>query len=734
VIVTSVAFTKDMELNKVIDSVYFLHERIGSGSVATVFRAELRKPGRITKVGSEVPSLVAIKRIRRSAVTPRAFLNECDIMIKLDHPNIVRYYEYFESPEYYFVVMELLTGGELFDAIATRQHFSEIEASAIIKQLASALVYLEENHIVHRDMKPENVMYNDTNVKIIDFGISRDISKYDSLEPLTDAVGTLGYVSPELLRGDPYGTKVDMWALGVLLYTLLSGTLPFHHTVEKVQFEMIKSGVYELETDDWKQVTQQAKSLIRGLLQVNPEKRFSPSQVLDHPWVNNITELENADRNYQDVIDRFKDRKNSKFKSAVMKLRTLAVFDKELLRRLSSSNEDGGLSTPRSKSLLAPISPKGAERYSMSKVLGRIAILIRLFLLTLFSSISAFFNTGRPHGSPDDLTQFVQRRVSMPLPTGRMLNTDVARMYASKSHGTLHDTKKIVFLIPGTPGLVDCYLTMLASIYEYYDASVSVLCIGHAGNSKWSLPKDNQSISLEEQIQHKIAVFRREVTSLKDTGDDDDVFEIFVIGYGVGIRIGLEMQQRLPEYRFIKFYGVSPSVPFSYFPGNNGWFENRFTVNSKFNSTIAWYTTLWLGIFSFFIPKTLKHRLLKMILLRKYPHVEDEFVSVMFELLHPDIIKNALSLNDDHLKSQRGLDKMEKMIVALKDRITFIVPPVQDDVREWSAMERLKNIYPRACYATLPHPIPQSFCICYDSIDFILETVLSSIDETEFEF
>jgi len=209
-------------------------------------------------------------------------------MHKIHHPNCVQLFEMFETPKKIYMVMELLTGGELFDRIVAKGNFSEKEASDLIKDIVGAIAYLHSIGIVHRDLKPENLIYlnqkPDSLIKITDFGLAkyRNANKPDAM---TTACGTPGYVAPEVLKNEPYGKAVDMWSIGVILYILLCGFPPFYHESTAALYKQIKKGEFDFPEPYWSEVSDAAKDLIRKLLTVDPKKRFTAEQVLSHPWI-----------------------------------------------------------------------------------------------------------------------------------------------------------------------------------------------------------------------------------------------------------------------------------------------------------------------------------------------------------------------------------------------------------------------------------------------------------------
>eukprot|EP00028_Trichosphaerium_sp_Am-I-7-wt_P000071 CAMPEP_0168527048 /NCGR_PEP_ID=MMETSP0405-20121227/12357_1 /TAXON_ID=498012 /ORGANISM="Trichosphaerium sp, Strain Am-I-7 wt" /LENGTH=245 /DNA_ID=CAMNT_0008550059 /DNA_START=291 /DNA_END=1024 /DNA_ORIENTATION=+ len=190
------------------------------------------------------------------------------------------------------MVMELVSGGELFDRICKVDFYTEGHAKEIVRELLSALQYLHANGIAHRDLKPENLLLlserADSSIKIGDFGLSRIYSD-DTL--MTTACGTPEYAAPEILRAEKYDKEVDLWSLGVIMYILLSGYPPFYSREGKQYlFEIILAGKYEFHSPFWDEISDDAKDLISKLLVVNPKKRITAAQALKHPWLKGVEE------------------------------------------------------------------------------------------------------------------------------------------------------------------------------------------------------------------------------------------------------------------------------------------------------------------------------------------------------------------------------------------------------------------------------------------------------------
>jgi len=276
---------KDLVDKEAFHSVYTLGEVLGRGNYSVV------KQGR--KKNSDDKTVYAVKCISESSLTHEdrvALKIETALLREIDHPNIIKMLGFFEEPKekMFYIVTEFVGGGELFDRIIEKEFYSEEDARKLVVTLASALKYCHERGIVHRDLKPENILLSskddDNIVKIADFGFAKqyDTSSDDSL---TTSCGTPGYVAPEILNGKKYGKEVDMWSFGVIIYILLCGYPPFHHDNQKELFKMIRAANYKFDEEYWKSVSEDAKDLIRNLLIVDREKRFTIEQLMAHKWI-----------------------------------------------------------------------------------------------------------------------------------------------------------------------------------------------------------------------------------------------------------------------------------------------------------------------------------------------------------------------------------------------------------------------------------------------------------------
>uniref|UniRef100_A0A4W5QZL8 Calcium/calmodulin-dependent protein kinase IGb n=1 Tax=Hucho hucho TaxID=62062 RepID=A0A4W5QZL8_9TELE len=244
---------------------------LSEGAFSEVFKVKERKTGK----------LFAIKYVRKKQKSIQNLENEIAVLRKVKHENIVGLEDFYESRSHFYLVMQLVAGGELFDHILDRGMYSETDASRVVQQVLQAIQYLHQNGIVHRDLKPENLLYysQDENSKIMisDFGLS----KMEDNGVMSTACGTSGYVAPEVLAQKPYSKAVDCWSIGVITYILLCGYPPFYETR---LFSKIMKVQYEFDSPFWDDISESAKDSIRNMMQ-NPNMRFTTEQALRHPWI-----------------------------------------------------------------------------------------------------------------------------------------------------------------------------------------------------------------------------------------------------------------------------------------------------------------------------------------------------------------------------------------------------------------------------------------------------------------
>ncbi|KAM5181079.1 calcium/calmodulin-dependent protein kinase type 1G [Mantella aurantiaca] len=269
------------QTNNIRDTFVFM-EVLGSGAFSEVFLVKHRSTG-------QHYALKCIKKV--NSARDRSLENEIAVLKKIKHDNIVTLEDIYESSSHFYLVMQLVSGGELFDRILERGVYTEKDASNVIRQVMSAVQYLHDNGIVHRDLKPENLLYltpdENSKIMITDFGLS----KMEETGIMSTACGTPGYVAPEVLAQKPYSKAVDCWSIGVITYILLCGYPPFYEETESKLFEKIKEGTYEFESPFWDDISKSAKDFISCLLEKDPKKRYNCEIALKHPWIAGNTAL-----------------------------------------------------------------------------------------------------------------------------------------------------------------------------------------------------------------------------------------------------------------------------------------------------------------------------------------------------------------------------------------------------------------------------------------------------------
>ncbi|KAI9783207.1 MAG: hypothetical protein M1839_004047 [Geoglossum umbratile] len=292
-----------------------LVEKMGDGAFSNVYRAT-DSTGELGEVAIKV-----VRKFEMNSNQRANILKEVQIMRQLDHPGIVKLIDFSESRQFYYIVLELCSGGELFHQIVRLTYFSENLSRHVITQVAKSLEYLhEEKGVVHRDIKPENLLFEPIlfvpsknpaprgsededkvdegefipgvgsggigRVKIADFGLSKIVWDSQTMTPC----GTVGYTAPEIVKDERYSKSVDMWALGCVLYTLLCGFPPFYDESIQVLTEKVARGQYTFLSPWWDDISKPAQDLVSHLLTVDPTKRYTITEFMNHPWIRETDE------------------------------------------------------------------------------------------------------------------------------------------------------------------------------------------------------------------------------------------------------------------------------------------------------------------------------------------------------------------------------------------------------------------------------------------------------------
>ncbi|XP_058449629.1 ovarian-specific serine/threonine-protein kinase Lok isoform X2 [Malaya genurostris] len=288
------------DLPKAINDTYYVSRKLGSGAcgeVHLVYDTKSCKP-------------YAIKYVKKNALTegskrrvlndPQRVMNEVNIMKNLEHPCVIKMHDIVNTPDSVYMVLEYMKGGELLTRITDNEFLSEKNAKLFFLQMCHAVKYLHAKGITHRDLKPDNILLRDSNeetlLKVSDFGLSKFVQKDSVMRTLC---GTPLYVAPEVLmtggRGS-YTRKVDIWGLGVVLFTMLSGTLPFSDDYGSPAVEQIKRAKFTFRHRSWKSVSSQAKKLIYDILTVDPNNRPSIDDILSSTWMRDPEVIQKAER------------------------------------------------------------------------------------------------------------------------------------------------------------------------------------------------------------------------------------------------------------------------------------------------------------------------------------------------------------------------------------------------------------------------------------------------------
>uniref|UniRef100_A0A8C0Z5Z7 Death-associated protein kinase 2 n=3 Tax=Canidae TaxID=9608 RepID=A0A8C0Z5Z7_CANLF len=267
-----------------VEDFYDIGEELGSGQFAIV------KKCREKSTGLEYAAKFIKKRQSRASrrgVCREEIEREVSILRQVLHPNVITLHDVFENRTDVVLILELVSGGELFDFLAQKESLSEEEATSFIKQILDGVNYLHAKKIAHFDLKPENIMLLDKNIpiphiKLIDFGLAHEIE--DGVE-FKNIFGTPEFVAPEIVNYEPLGLEADMWSIGVITYILLSGASPFLGDTKQETLANITAVSYDFDEEFFSQTSELAKDFIRKLLVKETRKRLTIQEALRHPWI-----------------------------------------------------------------------------------------------------------------------------------------------------------------------------------------------------------------------------------------------------------------------------------------------------------------------------------------------------------------------------------------------------------------------------------------------------------------
>ena len=340
------------EIKEVPKTKYITQKILGVGTYGKVYLVQ-------NKYTKELFAMKEIPKTSEDLLSDNEIMDEIEILKNLDHPDIVRITEFYNTESSYYIINEYCRYGELYDQVT--KEFSETQIAVMFRQILSGIAYLHSNNIIHRDLKLENILINDieksmtTNedlflVKIIDFGTAKIFDKNKIPRAI---VGSIYYIAPEVILKQ-YGKECDMWSLGVILYMFIVGHAPFDGKSNRDIMEKIKEGKYLKNETRWKKASNEVKDLINKLLVLEPDKRLTAFEALKHPWfkVSNSNILYN-NISKEEVLDCISNLLNYNIKSKFEEL-VLAYIVHNLPRpkqaksciklfKLANKNEDGKL-------------------------------------------------------------------------------------------------------------------------------------------------------------------------------------------------------------------------------------------------------------------------------------------------------------------------------------------------------------------------------------------------------
>ncbi|XP_078285852.1 death-associated protein kinase 2-like isoform X2 [Rhinoraja longicauda] len=266
-----------------VEEFYEIGEELGSGQFAIVRKCSEKQAG--VEFAAKFIKKRQVRASRRG-VRREEIEREVHILQQIQHPNVITLHDVYENKTDVILILELVSGGELFDFLAQKESLSEEEATAFIKQILDGVKYLHSKNIAHFDLKPENIMLLDKipvpHIKLIDFGLAH---KIEAGVEFKNIFGTPEFVAPEIVNYEPLGLPADMWSIGVITYILLSGASPFLGESKQETLANISAMNYEFDEEFFSHTSELAKDFIKNLLVKDTRKRLNIKDALSHPWI-----------------------------------------------------------------------------------------------------------------------------------------------------------------------------------------------------------------------------------------------------------------------------------------------------------------------------------------------------------------------------------------------------------------------------------------------------------------
>lgn len=282
---------------------YQLSKKLGEGGFSVVFEGVSKTDMNGTTYAIKIVEKSKLRDVPSDGIT---VTNEIKILQSISHPNVVKIFDTYEDHEHIYLILEEIHGGELFDHIEKKSNYCERDARDFLFTIMSTVDYLHNMHIVHRDLKSENLLltsaHDNAGIKLIDFGFAT----YATSETLTDSLGSPNFAAPEIIRSDPHGKPVDIWAIGVIAFILLTGYYPFDDLCPLKLMRQIINGKVVFPDEFWATISDDAKDFISRCLTINSVLRLTASEALRHPWLSDIHDSSLEENKLLQTAQRFR--------------------------------------------------------------------------------------------------------------------------------------------------------------------------------------------------------------------------------------------------------------------------------------------------------------------------------------------------------------------------------------------------------------------------------------------